>query len=147
MSNQPDEPEGSEDEWSYARLEGGTEGPGGRGRDQEVISQTERVSSLAAEADRGVALVELREWTEAMLRRRPGIEVIRAADQSTEARVLTLTCEGSDRSVVLDFDQVNGTMAVYYDGTIHQQVDPFDGREHDAPKGTVEAALKWLCGR
>jgi hypothetical protein len=145
MSNEPEEQAGSQDEWLYARLESATEGPGGRGRDQEVISQTERGTSRAAATDRGVALAELLEWTESVLRGRAGIAVVRVGDVSSGERVLTLTCEGSDRSVVLDFDPDNGTLAIHCDGAL-QQVDPFDEREPEAPKGTVEAALNWVCG-
>jgi hypothetical protein len=141
-----DEPEGTDPGRLFAELEGGTEGPGGQGRDQEVITHTERGSSRVAEADRTVALAELRAWTQASIAQRQGIEVVSTGGSSHDDRVDRLRCLGSHRAMTVEFDPDAGMVTVYRDATLHARIDPYEGGSPDVPKRSIEAELNWLCG-
>jgi hypothetical protein len=129
----------------FAELEGGTEGPGGRGRDQEVISQTERPSSRVAEADRAVALAELRAWTEALIPQRVDLEVVSTTDATNDGRAIRLRCLASQRSLMLEFDPGTGMVAVYRDAGLHARLDPYDERSPAGPRRSIMTELDWLC--
>lgn len=149
-SNDSDDPvarEGDDPERLFAELEGATEGPGGRGRDQEVISQTERASSRVAAADRSVALAELRTWVEARIAQRAEIEVVSVIDGLDDSGALRLRSSASQRSLMLEFDAPSGTLTVYRDTVLHARIDPYDERSPDAPRRAIDTELAWLCAR
>ena len=129
----------------FAELEGETEGAGGRGRDQEVISQTERAASRLAQADRAVALAELRAWAEALITQREGIEVVSTTEATKDARAIQLRCLASARSLTLEFDAGAGMVTVYRGEGLHRRIDPYDERSRDGPKRSIGAELAWLC--
>jgi hypothetical protein len=146
-SNDSDDPVAREEddpERLFAELEGATEGPGGRGRDQEVISQTERAPSRAAATDRSVALAELRAWVEALIAQRAEIEIVSVIDGVEDSGALRLRCSASERSLMLEFDAPSGILTVYRDTVLHARIGPYDERTPDAPRRSIGTELAWL---
>lgn len=140
-----DQREATNPERLFAELEGGTEGPGGRGRDQEVISQTERASSRVAEADRATALAELWAWAVSQIPQLAGVEVVSTTEATKDARAIQLRCLDPERSLTLEFDPGSGVVTVYRDAGLHARIDPFDERSPGGPRRSIRTELAWLC--
>jgi hypothetical protein len=136
------------DDRTWARLEGETEGPHGRGRDQEVISQTERSTSKEAAADRGVAAAALYESSLALSQADGGIEVVEEPITDVKSvRVLVLRSAGSgERTVTLRFDLRDGSVTEHRsDGSV-RSIDPFDPANSDRARDAIDASMSWLRG-
>ena len=144
-TDDPSDPLGTDPERLFAELEGATEGPGGRGRDQEVISQTERASSRVAAPDHSVALAELRAFTENLIAERRDLVVVSNVETPVRAHALQLRCLGNERSLLLVFDPANAAVSVHRGGNMHARIEPYDERSPDAPRRSIEAELVWLC--
>jgi hypothetical protein len=99
------------DERQWAELEGGTEGPRGRGRDQEVISQTVRPESVEVAADHGIAARGLFDQVVHALERHSQL-VVERVDRGA-VRVLTVrSTRSARRSATLQFDLAGGAVSL-----------------------------------
>jgi hypothetical protein len=130
----------------WAALEGATEGPNGRGRDQEVISQTERRASQAAAADRASAAAELYEAAETLVRAEPAVEVVaRFTEETASGRVLSLRSTAArGRDLTLHFDLMTGAITERRSDGIVRSIDPFDAADRRAGAEAIRASLTWL---
>jgi hypothetical protein len=152
MTATPDEPVFGEDQIDpaydprrWAELEGSTEGPAGRGRDQEVISQTERPGSQATAGDHAISVAEVESWTRELIAARTEIELDKDSETSLGGSVLTLRCPGSTRSLVVAFDRRAGAVDTYRDGILFERVEVLDRASTVASRHSIEASFAWLC--
>ncbi len=132
----------------WAELEGATEGTHGRGRDQEVISQTERSGSKAAAADRAKAAAELLQATAVLVHADPAIEVLHhITDPAEPLRMLRLRSRGAEgRTLTLEFDLRTGFVTEHRNDDPVRTIDPFDPAHPHAARDAVGESLSWLAG-
>jgi hypothetical protein len=131
---------------TWAELEGATEGPHGRGRDQEVISQTERATSKEAAADRTVAAAASYESSLALSQADGGIDVVQELTQdAASVRVLVLrSAELGGRTVTLRFDLRDGSVTEHRSDGSFRSIDPFDPANSDRARDAIRASMSWL---
>jgi hypothetical protein len=126
----------------WAELEGGTEGPTGRGRDQEVISQTDRPESVDVAADRGMAARELLAELPVNTAGDPDLTVERVENDS----ILTLTLRSRGpgaRTVTLQFDLSAGTIAIDRGDGSDRAMLEVDARDPELARSAIRDAVCW----
>jgi hypothetical protein len=133
---------GADDAPLWAELEGGTEGPRGRGRDQEVISQTDRQESVRAAADRGIAARELFDHLLGELAEDSRLMVDRTDED--DVRVLTIRSSApAQREVTIQFDLEAGSIAFdRNDGTGRAALD-VDAVDPQPARIALRDAISW----
>jgi hypothetical protein len=133
------------DDRSWAELEGGTEGPLGRGRDQEVINQADRHESVRVAADRGIVARELFDGLLEELSADSRLMVDRI-DEDT-VRVLTVRAAGpAPRVVTVQFDLVAGSIAIDRGGDTARMLLDVDPADPQPARGALHDEVAWVRG-
>jgi hypothetical protein len=128
----------------WAELEGETEGPLGRGRDQEVISQTERPASVSAAADQGLAAMELVERELTRLGDDPAVLVERLEEGPPALiAIRERSPDGSGRTVAIQVDSIGGSITLDRSDGARTSVDA-DAIRSGRAAALMRRELSWV---